>query len=89
MRGSLPRLVGRVIFKNEVTGQSLANKVYPAPLASKEPGATTLDLLRQQRAEADVDYPTNIRLEPPLVKTTLARVPADIRAQLRDHLRER
>lgn len=88
MRGSLPRLVGRVIFKSEVAGQN-ANKVYPAPFASKEPKATALDLLLQQKADAGADYPANIRLEPPLVKTTLARVPADIRAQLKDHLRER
>lgn len=88
MRGSLPRLVGRVISKSEVVGQS-ANKVYPAPLTSKEPRATTLDLLLQQKAEAGADYPTNIRLEPSLVKTTLARVPADIRAQLKGYLRER
>ena len=88
MRGSLPRLVARVISKSEVTGQN-ASRVFPAPLASKEPTVTTLDLLLQQKAEAGADYPTNIRLEPPLVKTTLARVPADIRAELKDYLRER
>ena len=88
MRGSLPRLVARVISKNEVTGQN-ANRVFPAPLTSKGPRVTTLDLLLQQRAEAGADYPTNIRLEPPLVKTTLARVPADIRTELKDYLRER
>lgn len=88
MRGSLPRLVARVISKSEVTGQN-ASRVFPAPLASKEPTVTTLDLLLQQKAEAGADYPKNIRLEPPLVKTTLARVPADIRAELKDYLRER
>jgi hypothetical protein len=85
MRGSLPRLVGRVVFKSEVTG----SKVYPAPLTSREPRVTTLDLLLQQKAEAGANYPANIRLEPPLVKTTLARVPADIRVQLKEYLRER
>lgn len=88
MRGSLPRLVGRVVFKSEIASQG-ASKVYPAPLTSKEPRVTTLDLLLRQKAEAGANYPTNIRLEPPLVKTTLARVPADIRAQLKEYLRER
>lgn len=81
-------MVGRVIFKSEVAGQN-ANKVYPAPLTSKEPRVTTLDLLLRQKAEAGADYPANIRLEPPLVKTTLARVPEDIRAQLKNYLTER
>ena len=88
MRGSLPRLVARVISKSEVASQNVG-RVYPAPSTSKEAGATTFDLLLRQKAEAGADYPTNIRLEPPLVKTTLARVPADIRAELKDYLRER
>ncbi|KAF9792471.1 hypothetical protein BJ322DRAFT_1029431 [Thelephora terrestris] len=88
MRASLPRLVARVIAKSEVASQN-ASKVYPAPLASKGPRVTTYNLLLQQKAEAGADYPANIRLEPPLVKTTLARVPADIRAELKDYLRER
>lgn len=87
MRGSLPRLVARVISKSEITGQNA--RVFPAPLSSKEPRITTLDLLLQQKAEAGADFPANIRLEPPLVKTTLARVPADIRTELKDYLRER
>lgn len=88
MRGSLPRLVGRVISASEVFGQS-ANKVYPAPQTSGKPRITTLDLLLQQKAEAGADYPQNIRLEPPLVKTTLARVPDDVREQLKEYLKER
>jgi len=88
MRGSLQRLAARVISKSEVTGQS-ANRVFPAPLTSKEPRVTTLDLLLQQKAKAGTDYPVNVRLEPPLVKATLARVPADIRTELKDCLRER
>jgi hypothetical protein len=88
MRGSLPRLVGRVISKSEIAGQS-AKKVYPAPLTAKQPTVTTLELLLKQRAEAGADYPANIRLEPSLIKTTLARVPPDIRAQLMNHLKER
>ena len=88
MRGPLQRLVARVISKSEVAGQN-ANRVFPAPLTSKEPRVTTLDLLRQQKAEAGADYPANIRLEPPLIKTTLARVPADIRRELKVYLRER
>ena len=88
MFGSLPRLAARVISKTEVVGQN-ASRVYPAPLTSKEPRVSTLKLLLQQKAEAGVEYPTNIRLEPPLVKTTLARVPADIRTELTDYLRER
>ena len=88
MRGSFPRLVARVISKSEIAGQS-ANRVFPAPLASKQPRVSTLDLLLQQKAAAGTDYPANLRLEPPLVKTTLARVPADIRTELKDYLRER
>lgn len=88
MLGTLPRLVARVISKSELAGQN-ASRVFPAPLTSKEPRVTTLDLLLQQKAEAGADYPANIRLEPPLVKTTLARVPADIRTGLKDYLRER
>ena len=88
MFGSLPRLAARVISKSEVVGQN-ASRVFPAPLVSKEPRMSTLDLLLQQKAEAGADYPANIRLEPPLVKTALARVPADIRTELKDYLRER
>ena len=88
MRGPLPRLVARVISKSEVAGQS-ANKVFPAPSTFKEARVTTLDLLLQQKAEAGADYPANIRLEPPLIKTTLARVPADVRTELKGYLRER
>jgi hypothetical protein len=88
MRGSLPRLVARVISKSEVAGQN-ANRVFPAPSTSKEPRVTTLDLLLKQKADAGADYPANIRLEPPLIKTTLARVPEDIRTELKDYLRER
>jgi hypothetical protein len=88
MRGSLPRLVARVISKSEIAGQS-ASRVFPAPLASKQPRVSTLDLLLQQKAVAGTDYPANLRLEPPLVKTTLARVPADIRTELKDYLKER
>jgi len=87
MRGSLPRLVARVISKSEIAGQNA--RVFPAPLSPKEPRVSTLGLLLQQKAEAGVDYPANIRLEPPLVKTTLARVPADVRTELKDYLRER
>ena len=50
---------------------------------------TTFDLLLQQQAKAGADYPTNIRLEPPPVKSTLARVPADVRTELKDYLKER
>lgn len=88
MRGSLPRLVARVISQSEVAGQH-ANRIFPAPLTPKEPKVTTFDLLLRQRTEAGPDYPANIRLEPPLVKTTLARVPADIRTELKDYLKER
>lgn len=88
MRVSLPRFVARVIAKSEAVSQN-ATKVYPAPFTSKEPRVTTFNLLLQQKAEAGADYPANIRLEPPLVKTTLARVPADIRADLKGYLRER
>jgi len=87
MRGSLPRLVARVISKSEIAGQNV--RVFPAPVTPKEPRVTTLNLLLQQKVEAGAEYPANIRLEPPLVKTTLARVPADIRTELKDHLRER
>lgn len=88
MRGSLPRLAARVISKSEAASQN-ASRVFPAPLTSKEPRVTTLNLLLQQKSEAGGDYPANIRLEPPLVKTTLARVPADIRTELTEYLRER
>jgi hypothetical protein len=88
MFGSLPRLAARVIPKSEVAGQNVS-RVFPAPVTSKQPSVTTLNLLLQQKAEAGADYPANIRLEPPLVKTTLARVPADIRTELKDYLRER
>lgn len=87
MRGSLPRLVARVIPKSQLSGQNV--KVYPAPSASTEPKVTTFDLLLQQQAKAGADYPTNIRLEPPPVKSTLARVPADVRTELKDYLKER
>lgn len=89
MRGSLPRLVARIIPKSELVGQNASLRVYPAPSTSKEPKVTTLDLLIQQKTDAGANYPQNIRLEPPLVKTTLARVPADVRAELRDYLKER
>lgn len=88
MLGSLPRLAARVIPKGEVVGQN-ASRVFPAPSVSKGSRVSTLDLLLRQKAEAGADYPANIRLEPPLVKTTLARVPAEIRAELKDYLKER
>lgn len=88
MLGTLPRLAVRVVSKSEVAGQN-ASRVFPAPLTSNGPRVTTLDLLLRQKAEAGADYPANIRLEPPLVKTTLARVPADIRTELKGYLRER
>jgi len=89
MLPSLPRLAARIIPRSELVNQNIG-KLFPEPMrASLQVKATTLDLLLEQKVEAGPSYPSNIRIEPPLKKPKLAKVPADIRDELKEYLRER
>jgi hypothetical protein len=88
MLASLPRLAARVIPRNELVNQNFS-KLFPEPLRATQTKVTTLDLLLKQKAEAGSSYPPNIRIEPPLEKQKLAKVPADIRRELKEYLKER
>jgi len=80
--------VARVIPRSELVNQNLA-KLFPEPQRATQTRVTTLDLLLKQKVEAGSGYPSNIRIEPPLEKHKLAKVPADIRKELKACLKER
>jgi len=87
MLPSLPRLIARVIPRNELVNASV--KLFPEPAQAIKTRVTTLDRLLEQKAEAGANYPPNIRIEPPLRNRMLAKVPKDIRAELKECLKER
>jgi len=88
MLPSLPRLIARVIPRNELVKQNIG-RLFPAPTRAPQAKVTTLDLLLKQKAQAGSTYPPNIRIEPRLEKPKLAKVPADIRDELKEYLKER
>jgi len=88
MFSSLPRMAARVIPRSELAN-STVGKLFPEPLPAVKTKVTTYDLLLKKKAEAGANYPSNIRIEPPLQKTKLASLTPEIREELKEYLKER
>lgn len=91
MRPTLPRLV-RVIPRSQLASEnSSAAVIQPLrpPKRSDIEKPTLIDELLKRKAQMGDKYPSNIRIEPMLPKSTFKGVPAETRDELRELLKER
>ncbi|KAK0210453.1 hypothetical protein DFS33DRAFT_1293251 [Desarmillaria ectypa] len=87
MHPSAARLI-RLVPRSSV---QLTQRVVPSsaerPPEVKPP--TVLDILLERKEKAGDNWPSNIRIEPPVTKTALKDVQSGVRTQLKKLLKER
>ncbi|KAF9803782.1 hypothetical protein IEO21_09570 [Rhodonia placenta] len=89
MRPTLVRLV-RILPRNQLAQEQIIRvKPLPEPVRSDVRPPSLIEVLLKRKEVAGSDYPSNIRIEPPLTKASYKGVPTEIRADLREVVRER
>ncbi|KAJ3481556.1 hypothetical protein NLI96_g7584 [Meripilus lineatus] len=92
MRPTIPRLL-RIIPRSQLKTESPSTKpirpLPPPPTRSDVKRPTLIQVLQQRQKEAGDNFPPNLRIEAELTKRSFKGVPAEIREELKEVVRER